>query len=1066
VAVISLNRRFVEWDEKEPPDPDLRRTLGLRDGGVGWDELLVKRRVVILAEAGSGKSTELQERARILDASDHYSFHATVEDVGRDGLEGALNVRGRQSLTAWRVSSEEAWFFIDSVDEAKSSGIRLEKVVRSLADGIYGAEQRAHIILSGRMTDWEFRKDLESLKQWLSLEVCKPETTPEEELLRIVRQDRRPEKASPSSELPFVALMAPLDSERVRLFAKGKSTPDLDRFLEAIDDANLWHFARRPLDLDWLVRFWQSAGRFGSLADMIERSISERLRETNTDRAREDTLDSTSARHAIERIGAAMVFGRRATIAIPDGEIIFSSDRPLDVAEVLPDWSPETRLLLLSRPVFDPATLGRVRFHNDSEGVVRGFLTAQWLLRLRGANLPTRTLFDLLFARSYDLEVVRPSLTETVAWLSLWDKDVANEVLRRSPLLLLDSGDPASLSTEIRQAALVASVEELKASDHELLWWEPDKLRRFAQPDLGPAVAALWPQYRDSAEAAQLLLRIVWLGALKDCADLAYDAAFDQGLDSVARVFAGRAVIATGDTSSRKSYSQRILAERAALPPRMVREAAADLFPDLISVQELLEVLEATNASSKEDGLEFDIEGPRLVEKLNNPSDLEKLLSGLLTQVGRDLAEHAHYPPNEREKIYFPAMASAALRLLQVSAPDVAPEVAVDTILQICNRWDHGSGIRANVDSALNELYRTPSRRRSAFWRVAHNLRSASRVQQKVDQLRHIQFLGYPNGLQVEDLDWLLVDGISLDGDDRRLALNAALNIFELAGKPAEMLDRISSAVASEPIASEVYRQMMEPRERPRAHSEMERELEEIESRNAEESAKRDQSWIDFIRELQKDPQRVAKMRNPALSSFNSDLRDLWQLLNGASSRSHYAIDSVSPLERIAGIEIADAVRVGLIAHWRTWVPSLRSRKTKKERNNVAWSDLMGLAGVTLEAATGSGWAGRLTAREATLAAGYATLEINGFPPWISELAAVRSNEVREVLVAEILDEIERVELDHPRTMQSATHASGRIAELLAPVLLDDLEARGQVPAGALPSLLDIIVKGVSGLVP
>ena len=95
VPVISLNRRFVEWDEKELPDPEIRRAFGLDEGGVGWDELLLKRRVVILAEAGSGKSTEMAERARITAANHCFSFHATVEDVGRDGLEQALSVVGR-----------------------------------------------------------------------------------------------------------------------------------------------------------------------------------------------------------------------------------------------------------------------------------------------------------------------------------------------------------------------------------------------------------------------------------------------------------------------------------------------------------------------------------------------------------------------------------------------------------------------------------------------------------------------------------------------------------------------------------------------------------------------------------------------------------------------------------------------------------------------------------------------------------------------------------------------------------------------------------------------------------
>jgi hypothetical protein len=363
VAVIALNRRFIEWQDKEGPDPEVHQALGLGDVGIGWDELLAKLRVVILAEAGSGKSTEIEERARLIRVGGGNAFRAAVEDVGRDGLEAAIGLNDKANLAGWRESTDEAWFLIDSVDEAKSSGVRLEKVVRRLADGIQGCESRAHIILSGRITDWEFRKDLESLKNWLPAPCRDPEPamTPENELVRILRQQAVKDSKPPSQVEPFVALMAPLDRERVRLFAEAKGVPNLERLLEQIEADDLWHFARRPLDLDWLVRFWKSEGRFGSLAEMVERSITERLKETNSTRVRRDGLEAALALLAAERIGASMVFGRRSTIAIPDGDVAFSSDSPIDLADVLPDWSPEDRTLLLLRPIFDPATFGRVR---------------------------------------------------------------------------------------------------------------------------------------------------------------------------------------------------------------------------------------------------------------------------------------------------------------------------------------------------------------------------------------------------------------------------------------------------------------------------------------------------------------------------------------------------------------------------------------------------------------------------------------------------------------------------------------------------------------------------------
>lgn len=380
---IVLNRRFHEWNEATPPDPEMRRFWSLDDGGVGWEQLLTKRRVVVLAEAGSGKSTEFAYRAKLMAQSHPYVFHASVEDVGRDGLDEALSVDARSKLATWRQAVDDAWFFIDSVDEAKVAGIKFERVVRKLAEGIHGAEERCHILLSGRVTDWEPRRDVEALKKWLPVYsvFSKPEPTPKEELLRIIRNERKSKDEAPPNDEPFVAIMAQLDRERIRLFAVAAGLPQPEQFLSAIDDAALWHFARRPLDLDWLVRFWQSEGRLGTLREMLERSVTERLKETNPDRSRDDDLSHVSGLRAVEWVGAAMVFGRQTTIAIPDRDTELASDASLDLADILPDWAGDDRIRLLTRPIFDPATFGRARFHNDNDGTVRSFLAARWLYR-------------------------------------------------------------------------------------------------------------------------------------------------------------------------------------------------------------------------------------------------------------------------------------------------------------------------------------------------------------------------------------------------------------------------------------------------------------------------------------------------------------------------------------------------------------------------------------------------------------------------------------------------------------------------------------------------------------
>lgn len=1063
MPIVPLNRRFVEWNEKEPTDPEFRQAMGLGEGGVGWDELLEKRRVVILAEAGSGKSTEMAERARLTAAGGRFAFHATVADVGRDGLEDALSSAGRAALAAWKASAADGWFFLDSVDEAKSSGLRLERVVRKFADGILGGEERAHLILSGRVSDWEFRKDLESLKHWLpvSERISMPGTTPEEELLRIVRQERQREAKPPTPELPYIAVMAPLNRDRIRLFAEAKGVPDLDRFLEQIDAANLWHFARRPLDLDWLVRFWQSEGRLGSLAEMVERSIVERLKEANTGRARTDTLDDKRAIQGVERIAAAMVFGRKNTVSIPDGEIAFTSDSPLDLADVLPDWSADDRLLLLSRPIFDPATLGRARFHNDNEGLVRGYLAARWLARLRGENLPTGHLFALLFAKSYGLEVVKPSASETTAWLALWDKDVANELVRINPLLLLGAGDPATLPRDVRRDALVRLISELTSGDHELPWWDNDKLRRFAQPDLGETVASLWPTYRSNKEAAQLLMRIAWLGSLKECASLAFDAIFEANLDGTTRVFAGRTLLATADEQTKQKYAGLVIAGQSTLPSKIVSEAMMDLFPRFIGLPDLLAIIESLDVANEKAGLGFEWEGPRLADKLDSPSDLEQLLGGLFKQLGGELGEHSHHEPTKREEAYFPAITTAALRLLKALPADSAPELAIDAILRVSHRRNHNSKLQTCLREAYVELHKTSSRRRVAFWRVAESLRRPTPEWRKIEHPWQIEMMGYAHGLKVEDVDPLLADCVTRGENDCRLGINTGLALHQTTGSPVDLLEKIRIAAASDPVASEAYEAWMQPKQPSVEHIEAEQHLKEIEAQNALHRDKRDQSWIDFVRDIRADPARIARLKILSTSGVSTDLLELWQLLRGADNRNRYAIDSVFPVERIAGAEVSHAVREGLITHWKNSAPLLRSQKEANDWNSVRYVDLMGIAGVSLEAANQPGWAKQLSSDQAIFAAGYATLELNGFPHWLTDLMTSRPSEVRTVLMGEILDEISRPDLTHYGTLGNVARADNAVVTLVAPALLDDLEIRAHLPSGALSHVLQIIVQGI-----
>jgi hypothetical protein len=1071
MTTIPLNRQFYEW--KENTDSLVRSSYrvaaGLSNGLLDWPELIAKRRVVILAEAGSGKTEELAEQARQQTAAGRFAVYATVQDVGRDGLDKALRLVDRQRLNVWRNNKGPGWFFIDAIDEAKLDNIRLERALRQIAEGIAGEESRAHIILSGRHTDWEFARDAQRLTDELPLprdNAAEPVPALETLTRRILRHEKRPEPTP--DETPLVVVMAPLDAEQVQTYAAAKNAPNLDGLIAAIEAANLWGFARRPLDLDWIVRYWRSHGRLGSFTVMTEVGLRERLQETDPARGRRDGLDAERAKHGLERIGAALVFGRQMTIAIPDKDAPLETEGTVArIDDVLPDWSSEDRMKLLTRPAFDPATFGRARLHNDNEGVVRAYLAARWLQRLRLANLPQRRLHDLLFSRTYEVELVKPSMLETAAWLALWDESVASEVVRRAPFLLFTAGDPASLSLETRRTLLAALVERMRREE-EVPHLDPGSLARFAQPDIAPTLRGIWAADKEHDEIRRFLLRLIWLGKIGDCSDLAVAASFGRYQDLYTAITAGRALLAAGDESAHRDYAEYIKLHCASISSTLVWEAVEGLFPQLIGVADLLAILAVIHLGDAEGGgFRFDRDGAKLVERLMSATDLTRLIEGLLQQLEAE-PQVGIGERSPRDEQYATALGAAAQRLLDMSPADVAPTASIDAVLRIGDRRLNMAQRQLNKASdAVELLHRTPERRRATFWRAADRLGNHRTLTGR--PLLHpfqMGFLGWPPGLVLDDIDWLLADGpLRARATERQLAINAALSLWSAAGEPEALKTRIASVAAMDTEMQAAYVEWMTPRIKSAEESKSEEELAETLRAGELAQSGQEQSWIDFIADLRANPAQLRQLYPTTETSVDSRIYSLWQLLSEAtSSNSRYAIDSVAPIAELAGEEVATAFAEGLAEIWRAWKPMLHSARPIGERNQISTIDCLGIAGISIEAATRSDWALHLTEQQAIRAAEYATLELNGFPDWIAALTAAWPAAVEKVFAQEVASNLDDPSsLGHYQFLDAISRCDESVARLMSSTLLRELEARSNLNRAALRPMLFILNRGLPG---
>lgn len=106
---VPLDRNFVPISKDAEPSLDIAPDIGRKYAGwLGWSQLLDRRRVVILAEASSGKTAEFQQAAVELCARGEAAFFATIEQLAEGGLTSSFGPAGhptRRGDPSWHSAN-------------------------------------------------------------------------------------------------------------------------------------------------------------------------------------------------------------------------------------------------------------------------------------------------------------------------------------------------------------------------------------------------------------------------------------------------------------------------------------------------------------------------------------------------------------------------------------------------------------------------------------------------------------------------------------------------------------------------------------------------------------------------------------------------------------------------------------------------------------------------------------------------------------------------------------------------------------------------------------------------
>ena len=1061
---IDLDRRFEPWPLDQLQNPEYLHAARSFGNLIDWPKLLKHRRVVLLAEAGSGKTTEFDLQSSRLQAIGKHSFVVTLLKIGQRGFADTLSLQEQTRFQHWRDSGEPAWLFLDSFDEAKQVSYRMVDVLKEVASAIDGVEGRIHIILSGRYSDWEFKADLRTLLSQLLLPPPDAEISsrnPNEALIAALNEEVP--APTPEPEPPLIVLMVDLDRERVQKFAVAQKVKHVQEFLEVLDHKNLWRLARRPIDLDWLVSYWRKTGDLGPWSVMLEVSIRERLQEPDPHRRSNDNLDTKRALQALERIGAALVLGHVDSIRLPDSVIDLADDiAALDLKEVLPDWRPADLKRLYTRPIFQATAPGYVRLSNDNEGEVRGFLTACWFRRLLSENnCPWSRIKSLLFADTYGEILVRPSLRSSVAWLSLWDTRVRKEALGRDPQLLIDAGDPGSLQRSTRVQALDLAIEHISTHEYPNMPAH-DALMHLAQPDMASIIVSRWEQNeRDQRSTAvrELLLRMIWLGRLTDCADLALTAALAGYLDRDSLLYAGRAIAEVGDDDQKLRYVAYLLENVSSVRALVIWDALDNLFPAFFTIEDFLVSLPQLNPKSHSAWYGIDDYGPKLMARVHSKSDALTILQTLLRlpSVSPSIVEESE------ENDYLKTLEAIATRLLELSPAENVPVEAIEAAMMIGRsrryRYSVGSGDK-DASGLFAQLHSSPERRRTGLGLALSRIRQAGHPNKVIRSLWQLSHRGYHPGLVVDDVSWL-IDDITTKSDpsDVEFAAHAVMALWKDSGKDPTLLKRIQDATKTIPTARQTIDSWLNPPAPSEDEKEYQREQAKWRQERAIETARRDQHWIEFAEDLRANPDQLRKIPPLVAEQVDHRLYNLWFLLKRlGENRSRHVILDLSPLLPLFGDAVISALRDAFIAYWRNRRPVPKWKRSEAERNLVTDLELIGIVGVTQEAARDSTWATKLSHDDAELASVYATLEPSGLPSWVDDLAVHHPLIVRDVLWNNVLKDLESTDPDaYPMALSHLDNASETVAEAVAQPFVDWLSEDGDASPEAVERVLRLL---------
>lgn len=1031
VPLIRSFSPLPTWASKE--DMDLDGVWSVLDRET-WGDLVDHRRVVVLADAGAGKTFELRAQAERLHGDGRAAFFIRIEDLEADFVN-AFEVGSAETFAAWKAGASDAWFFLDSVDEARLEEPRaFEAALRRFADEIHDARHRAHVYVSSRPYAWRSSSDARLIESLLPVGETVTEARGE-----IDEDDEDLRPAARDAEAPAVQIyrLRPLDDDDIRIFAGHRATPDIDGLIAEIKRAQLGDLARRPFDLEDILAVWREDRSLASRLVVLQRAIALQLTPPKPQRA----LDPDRALEGARRLAFALTMMGSANIRLPGA---VARDAGFDAEGLLTDWTADHVRILLSRGVFSDPVYGAVRFRHRE---VRELLAAEWIAG-RLADPRDRAAFEaLIFREAYGEALIAPRLRVLLPWLILFDPVVRDRALALAPEIVVEGGDASRLPFEVRVRTLDDMSDRIVRDEREGLT-DNAAIARIAQIDLEDRTRALIDLHHDNDDAIFFLARLAWQGRMARCVGSLKAVALDPARGVYARMVSARAVVAAEGEAGRRAL-WRTLDEAGTIPPQLI----AELVDDAEAEEATVDLLAVSLDHLTEQPGEFDISGlgsaiHAFIDRLPVFHDRagRQPLADLLRAFAEALARPPHLDDEDRRvSRRFRWLIDPALHIVSRlvaaragSAMD-APALAVLLDAPAFDRWGRGRGDRCYRDALAGAVPRWSALNDALFWRsVAQQREEAAaggrRVMDEWDVSWQPRFWAFDETAFQRVVGWIRDQTVE---DDRLVAVSLAFRLYVLRGRQRSERRLLKRTVAGDPVLEEALARRLKPPAVAR-RSDWRRTERRRKRRRAERKARDAVQRAAYIGRLQADPGIVRAPPGIGADDLTHDQYFLLRTVEGEGLRNRRS-DGAHWRRLVPefGEAVAEAFRDAALAKWRAYRPELASEGA--DRLSTPYVLIFAMAGLEIEAGDdGAGLTG-LSAAEAAHALRYAFWELNGFPRWFQPLYAAHPEAAGAMVWAEVESELRRATSEQSvhRLIHDVVYHAPWMHRELAPRLAD-----------------------------